>query len=714
MSEEVYAKLGLSAKEGQIYTILVSKLVRTKEEIMLLAEGLGPEIDGLLESLEEKKFIRAVPGKIPQYNALTPAIAISPRLNRQIESTTSHYTREINSLWEKGRAELQFLIDQVQDGGQQLSKFEKEVISSLEGLINLISEKFEVEKHKLQERIDENLQTNKNTLKICDVSFNQTLLSATTKTLDDLNVKVAELRSNFQKKLENQINRIASERVQDIIPNFETWVSQTTTIIDSALPNAQSQKEAQLTSANEHVNKVSADIEKMTLEFSRQLPKFLEEFSAQNTNEFNIFDRTIKSEFNKLKAKLNEINDEVDKRLNKRVSLGKSGYQDINNMVNRTLSELDASQKKIDTRIEEIINNFNTSNTSFTENITSNLLKQNQEFNLLIESMQKDLSDTINQSFNLAFSNLKSASKNLQNSSQQQKQFLNEQLNQMVEVLVENNEKLFTDVNQTLLEFLEQVKMEAQSITNQFVENAWGCLADISNMLATAGDSHFDSIDNELSSILSLVESRIREVTSPLELAITNIVTEIQNKAIFTQTLILNNFQQTIDSIPNQIETNLDQSLDLINSLQEINDLAREMPIEAVEDTYFLIKSLEDLKRTIEAMLNRTKSTIQIIVPRMSLLPIEAIKRITRRRIQILTSIDSPELLESLKGIDNIHLRNIEEIENVYAVARDGTEEIIVGSGKKDKISLIVTTDEHLAGVLKEIIQDYWPRGKIV
>ncbi len=505
-----------------------------------------------------------------------------------------------------------------------------------------------------------------------------------------------------------------TERVQEIIPDFETWLSQNTAFIDSALPNAQNQRETQLTSADEHVSKVSADIEKMTNEFNRHLPKFLEEFSAQNTNEFNLFDRTIKSELNQLKAGLIEINDEVDKRLNKKVSLGKSGYQDISKMVNRTLNELETSQKKIDNHIEGIINSFATSNLSLTESITQNFHKQNQEFKILIESMQNDLSNTINQSFNQAFTDLKSVSMHLQTSSLQQKQFMSDQLNGVIGLLLENNEKFFTDVNQTLVEFLEQVKMETQSITNQFVENAWGCLADISNILATAGDSHFEMIDNELSSILSLVESRVTKVTKPLGQAITSIATEIHNKAIFTQALILKEFQQVIDSIPNQIELKLDQSLNVIDSLKEINELAREIPIEAVENTYFQIKPFEDLKKTIEAILSRTKSTIQIIVPRMSLLPIDAIKLITRRRIQILTSVDSPELLKALKAIDNIQLRNIEELENVYAVARDGTEEIIIGSGKKDKISLIVTTDEHLAGVLKEIIQDYWPRGRPV
>ncbi len=221
MSVEVYAKLGLSAKEGQIYTILVSKLVRTKEEIILFAEELKPEIDSLLVSLEEKKFIRTVPGKIPRYNALTPAIAISPILTQQIQTTISDFNREIDSLWEKGRVDLQFLIDQVQDGGQQLSNFEKEIQSKLVELINQISENIQTNKNRIREGIDENIQTNKNTLTMCDVSFNQNLLSATTDNLDDLNVKVDELRSNFQKKLENKINKNTSEKVQEIIPNFE-------------------------------------------------------------------------------------------------------------------------------------------------------------------------------------------------------------------------------------------------------------------------------------------------------------------------------------------------------------------------------------------------------------------------------------------------------------------------------------------------------------
>ena len=711
MSADVYDKLGLSAKEGQLYTILVSKLVRTKDELILLTKDLKPEIDELLKSLEEKKFIRTIPGKIPLYNALTPAVAIGPILNQRVQAIISHFNDEINTQWEKGRADLQFLIDQVQDGGRQLSNFEKEIHSTLEEMIDQINEKIKGEKNKLKEEIDDNLQANKNTLQICDVSFNQTLLSATTETLDDLNEKVADLRSNFQEKLEDQISKTVIERVQEIIPNFEVWLSQNTAYIDAVLPNVQNQREAQLTTANEHVEKVSTDIEKMTTEFSRQLPKVLEEFSAQNTNEFNLLDRSLKSELNKLKAGLIEINEEVDKRLHKKVSLGKGGYQDISKMLSRTLNELNTSQKKIDTHIEEIINSFTTSNLSLSESITQNFNKQNQEFRLMIESMQNDLTNTINQSFDQAFSDLKSVSINLQTSSLEQKQFMNDQLNGAIGLLLETNEKLFSDVNQTLIEFLERVKIETQSITNQFVENAWGCLADISNILATAGDSHFELIDNELSSILSLVESRITNVTKPLGQAITSIAAEIHNKAIFTQVLILKEFQQTIDSIPNEIETKLDQSLHLMNSLKEINELAREIPIEAVENTYFQIKPFEDLKKTIEAMLNRTKSTIQIIVPRMSLLPIDAIKQITRRRIQILTSVDSPG---PLKDRENVQLKNIEELENVYAVARDGTEEIIIGSGKEDKISLIVTTDEHLAGVLKEIIQDYWPRGRAV
>jgi sugar-specific transcriptional regulator TrmB len=714
MVSEVYEKLGLSPKEGKIYTILVSRLVRTKEEIKLLAEDLAPEVDEIIEKLEEKKFIRTIPGKIPQYSALVPQVAISPNLDHQIDATTTHYYNEINSLWEKGQASLQSIIDQIQDGAQQLSNFENEIHSILKGFMKEINETFETEKLKVQEEIDEKNQVNTNTLEICDLSFHQTLRSRTTKTLEELQSKIDELRLDFQEKLDNQIHKSTSEKANEIVLNYENWISHYLTIIDSTFPIAQNQKDKQLISSNEHVSDLSTTFEKITHNFSRQLPTLIEEFSAQNTDDFNIFNRTLKSELNKIKAKLLEIQNETEKRLNKRVSLGKSGFQDISSSVDLALEEINSTQKNIDHHIEKIISNFNTSNVSLTENINSSLNQQNLEFHNLLETIRSDLSETIVQFYELLISNLKSISENLQISSQQQNKTLNVQIDQMVDTLVKNNEELYSDVNRTLNEFLERLQTEIETISNQFVENIWGCLADISNILTVAGNSYSSLINDRLSSIFSSVDSEIREVTKPLEESTSNLMEEINTKLSTVQTSITQDFQQSIDSIPKNISTNLAQGRNLIKSLSEINDLAQEIPIGSIEKTYFQIKTVEDITRTLGAMITRTKSTIQIIVPSMALLPIETIKKITRPRIQILTMLDSPEVVEILKNLDNIQLKSIVELENIYAAARDGTEEIIVGSGKGDKISFIVTTDEDLAGVMKEIILDYWPRGRAV
>ncbi len=712
MATEVYEKLGLSPKEGKIYTILVSRLVRTKEEIKLLAEELAPEVDEIIEKLEEKKFIRTIPGKIPQYSALVPHVAISPGLDDQIDATTTYYYNEINSLWEKGQASLQSIIDQIQDGAQQLSHFENKINSILRGFIKQINETFETEKLKVQEEIDEKNKVNTNTLEICDLSFHQTIRSRTTKTLEELQSKIDELRSNFQGKLDSQIHKSTSEKANEIVLNYENWISHYLTIIDSTFPIAENQRDEQLTTSNEHVSDLSTTFEKITLNFSRQLPKLIEEFSAQNTDDFNIFNRTIKSEFNKIKTKLQEIQNEAEKRLSKRVSLGKSGFQDISSSVELALEEINSSQKNIDNHIEKIIGNFSESNTSLIENTNSSLNRQNFEFNHLLETIRSDLSETIVQFYELLISNLKIISENLQISSQQQNKTLNVQINQMVDTLVKNNEELYSDVNRTLNEFLERLQTEIETISNQFVENIWGCLADISNILTVAGNSYSNLINDRLSAIFSSVDSEIREVTTPLEESTTNLMEEINSKLTTVQTSITRDFQQSIDSIPKNISINLAQGRNLIKSLSEINNLAQEIPIGSIEKTYFQIKTLEDIKRTLEAMLTRTKSTIQIIVPTMAVLPIETIKKITRPRIQILTIPDSSESVEILKNLDNIQLKSFGELENIYAAARDGIEEIIVGSGKGDKISFIVTTDEDLAGVMKEIILDYWPRGR--
>ncbi|UCE13904.1 MAG: hypothetical protein JSV04_01700, partial [Candidatus Heimdallarchaeota archaeon] len=80
---DLYKQLGLTPEETEVYTIVVSKLVRTVEEIGILARDLTPDaIQGALIELEKKKFMRVIPGKVPQYIALAPVITVTSEIDR--------------------------------------------------------------------------------------------------------------------------------------------------------------------------------------------------------------------------------------------------------------------------------------------------------------------------------------------------------------------------------------------------------------------------------------------------------------------------------------------------------------------------------------------------------------------------------------------------------------------------------------------------------
>ncbi|MFX1508615.1 MAG: hypothetical protein ACFFDC_21240, partial [Promethearchaeota archaeon] len=170
-----------------------------------------------------------------------------------------------------------------------------------------------------------------------------------------------------------------------------------------------------------------------------------------------------------------------------------------------------------------------------------------------------------------------------------------------------------------------------------------------------------------------------------------------------------------IGAIPDKIGSGLTKSKDLMSAISEVQKLAMEVPITSVEDTYHQTQTEAKVIATLEAMLSRTKSTIQIMVPKLSMIPWELLAKAgTRRRIQILTQVDSQEIAQKIsQELGNVQLKHYEEVE-VYAFARDGTEEAAIGTGDSSGVQLIISTDSRLIGILKEIIQDLWPRGKTV
>ncbi|UCE13684.1 MAG: hypothetical protein JSV04_00580, partial [Candidatus Heimdallarchaeota archaeon] len=466
--------------------------------------------------------------------------------------------------------------------------------------------------------------------------------------------------------------------------------------------------------STEYIEKTGNKYEKTILEFSNQFPKLVEEFTASYTNDFNILDRTFKGAINKFKSRLLDIQNEVNDRLGKRVSLGKSGFETIGKLVDLSLEEIDTSYKSIESQIEDIIQNSEQSSSSLTETVTSNLNKQNIEFQRFLSEIKSDLTEVISDSYDTTITTLQSVSQNIRNSSLQQKNTIHQQINRLSELLAERNRQYLTTVDQVQNTFFTKINTDIQGLVDQIIQNVNDCLATIKNTLVGSGQTYFEIIEASLSSIFSSLNSEVGDLTTNLDNIQVNLETEINNSITDVNNTISTNFTQSVEAIPDKFSRGLAKGREIIDILRDINTMALEIPITQIENTYLQIESLEGITRILEAMLARTKSTIQIIIPQISLLPIEAIKQIKRRRIQILAQIESSDNVQELKDLDNVHLKGIEDLGNVYAIARDGTEEIIIGSGKDEKIPLVTTIDEELAAVLKEIIQDYWPRGRAI
>ncbi len=142
MSEDLYKQLGLTTEEVRVYSIIVSKFVRTIEEIEILASNLAPEaIKGALDELEKKKFIRVIPGKVPQYIGLAPPLAVTSEIDRQIENELNQIQEEIKKKWEVGQKELVGMVNDFQMGTELFSTTENEFQSHVQAYMEQLKAK---------------------------------------------------------------------------------------------------------------------------------------------------------------------------------------------------------------------------------------------------------------------------------------------------------------------------------------------------------------------------------------------------------------------------------------------------------------------------------------------------------------------------------------------------------------------------------------------
>ena len=138
--------------------------------------------------------------------------------------------------------------------------------------------------------------------------------------------------------------------------------------------------------------------------------------------------------------------------------------------------------------------------------------------------------------------------------------------------------------------------------------------------------------------------------------------------------------------------------------LKQVHDFALTTKPLAIEQTYPIFGK-DAVLNSILGCLTRVKSTINVVLPNLSDLPLDTLEAVPRtRRIEIITgeSAINPEYLSDLaNAAPNVVIRKIPEVD-VYMAFRDA-EEVILGTGEGDGLAAVATTQDAFVRLLSEL-----------
>jgi sugar-specific transcriptional regulator TrmB/ABC-type transporter Mla subunit MlaD len=124
-------EIGLSENEGKVYAALATNYFRTLEEAHAYSEGLSREdVSSALESLEGKKFVRKISGKVDLYIAINPHLTVTSEAEKRLEADLNTMSDSIREIWERTSKELRKEItEHVGSVREKTSKYTNELNS---------------------------------------------------------------------------------------------------------------------------------------------------------------------------------------------------------------------------------------------------------------------------------------------------------------------------------------------------------------------------------------------------------------------------------------------------------------------------------------------------------------------------------------------------------------------------------------------------------
>ncbi|MHA2499186.1 MAG: helix-turn-helix domain-containing protein, partial [Candidatus Hodarchaeales archaeon] len=129
--QNMLQEIGLSENEGKVYAALATNYFRTLEEAHAYSEGLSREdVSSALESLEGKKFVRKISGKVDLYIAINPHLTVTSEAEKRLEADLNTMSDSIREIWERTSKELRKEItEHVGSVREKTSKYTNELNS---------------------------------------------------------------------------------------------------------------------------------------------------------------------------------------------------------------------------------------------------------------------------------------------------------------------------------------------------------------------------------------------------------------------------------------------------------------------------------------------------------------------------------------------------------------------------------------------------------
>ena len=483
------------------------------------------------------------------------------------------------------------------------------------------------------------------------------------------------------KETSSRITSGISEKLQDIkaLPaSLEETTTKLLNDIENHYDSSQERIEDVRVSSLEHLK----NMEQLT---TNQRDNFAEKINEINTELENEL-TDLKATVSELDTNFPEIKAQTEKEIQQAI---KTFSADIRDIFTKIETEINSGKIQLSQKMNRLYQEFLVAVESFSSTGENFITSLNSRHDTLLDQVSSFMDDTITNGMNA--------------------------MEHEKNTIINRQQAYFTEVDQSVVSFSSNFGVVISDSIEKISIDIQETVSGISTTITDVEKAYYDPISTILTEANSFFDSEGQKLLNVLEHDVLNLVSETEKVATQTQDTISSDLAQLIGTIPDKIGSGLTKSKELMSAISEVQKLAMEVPITSVEDTYHQTQTEAKVIATLEAMLSRTKSTIQIMVPKLSMIPWELLEQAgTRRRIQILTQVDSQEIAQKIsQNLGNVQLKHYENVE-VYAFARDGTEEAAVGSGDSSGVQLIITTDSRLIGILKEIIQDLWPRGKSI